>query len=57
MSDLRPKKRRRYSPEIRRSMIMQCTADIVARDGVANLSMEQIGREAGVSKSLGCGLN
>ncbi len=44
--------RRRFSPEKRRAMILDCTADIVARDGIATLSMEQIGKEAGVSKSL-----
>jgi TetR/AcrR family transcriptional regulator, fatty acid biosynthesis regulator len=47
-----PKERRRYSPEKRRELILDHTADIVARDGVATLSIEQIGREAGISKSL-----
>lgn len=47
-----PKERRRYSPEKRRELILDHTADIVAREGVATLSIEQIGREAGVSKSL-----
>jgi TetR/AcrR family transcriptional regulator, fatty acid biosynthesis regulator len=46
------KARRRYSPEMRRALILDQTAEIVARDGVANLSIEQIGREAGISKSL-----
>ncbi|WP_219893250.1 TetR/AcrR family transcriptional regulator [Aquisediminimonas profunda] len=44
--------RRRYSPEKRRSLILDHTADIVAREGVAQLSVERIGKEAGISKSL-----
>ncbi len=44
--------RKRLSPEARRALILDCTADIVARDGVATLSMESIGKEAGISKSL-----
>ena len=47
-----PKERRRYSPEKRRELILDHTAEIVAREGVATLSIEQIGREAGISKSL-----
>lgn len=46
------KPRRRYSPEVRRSMILDQTADIIAREGVAGLSMELIAQNAGVSKSL-----
>ena len=41
------KKRTRLSPEKRRDLILDHTAEIVAREGVANLSMDQIGREAG----------
>jgi TetR/AcrR family transcriptional regulator, fatty acid biosynthesis regulator len=52
MANAAPKERRRYSPEKRRELILDHTADIVARDGVATLSIEQIGREAGISKSL-----
>jgi AcrR family transcriptional regulator len=47
-----PIKRRRLSPEKRKSLILDHTAEIVARDGVAVLSMELIGKEAGISKSL-----
>lgn len=46
------KKRTRFSPEKRRRLILDKTAELVAREGVANLSMDQIGREAGISKSL-----
>ena len=44
--------RRRLSPEARQSLILDHTAAIVARDGVATLTIEQIGKEAGISKSL-----
>ena len=44
--------RRRFSPEKRRSLILDHTADLVAREGVAVLSIEQIGKAAGISKSL-----
>jgi AcrR family transcriptional regulator len=40
------------APEERRSLILDHTAEIVARDGVAQLSIEGIGRAAGISKSL-----
>jgi AcrR family transcriptional regulator len=45
-------RRTRLSPERRKSLILDHTADIVAREGVAQLSIEQIGKEAGISKSL-----
>ena len=44
--------RRRMSPEQRKSLILDHTAAIVAREGVSQLSIESIGREAGISKSL-----
>jgi TetR/AcrR family transcriptional regulator, fatty acid biosynthesis regulator len=46
------KTRRRLAPEARRALILDHTADMVAREGVATLSIESIGRAAGVSKSL-----
>lgn len=52
MNDPTPVKRRRLSPEKRRSLILDHTADIIAREGVAALSMDRIGKEAGISKSL-----
>jgi len=47
-----PKARRRYSPEVRRTMILDETAKIVASEGIAQLSMERVGKEVGVSKAL-----
>jgi TetR/AcrR family transcriptional regulator, fatty acid biosynthesis regulator len=44
--------RRRLTPEARRSSILDCAANIIARDGMAMLSIEQIGKEAAISKSL-----
>lgn len=44
--------RRRLSPETRRALILDHTAEIVSREGVAQLSVERIGKEAGISKSL-----
>lgn len=52
MADTVAPQRTRLSPEKRRSLILDHTAEIVARDGVAALSMERIGRVAGISKSL-----
>lgn len=52
MASTAQKERRRLSPEKRRELILDHTAAIVARDGVAQLSIEAIGREAGISKSL-----
>ena len=52
MSAAAVKKRQRFSPEKRRELILDFTADIIAREGVAALSMDRIGKEAGVSKSL-----
>lgn len=52
MNDHTRIKRRRLSPEKRKSLILDHTAEIVAREGVSALSMDRIGREAGISKSL-----
>ncbi|MFN7272599.1 MAG: TetR/AcrR family transcriptional regulator [Gammaproteobacteria bacterium] len=49
---LRPPKRVRLAPEARQALILDHAAEIVARDGVSALSMDSIGREAGISKSL-----
>ncbi|QTD57456.1 TetR/AcrR family transcriptional regulator [Parasphingorhabdus cellanae] len=52
MNEQSPIKQRRYSPEKRKSLILDHTANIVAREGVAMATMDRIGREAGISKSL-----
>ena len=52
MATTAPAGRRRLNPEARRALILDHTAEIVARDGVAQLSVEQIGKAAGISKSL-----
>lgn len=44
--------KRRYSPEVRRSMILDTAAEMVAREGIASLSLERIANDADVSKSL-----
>lgn len=52
MSRNATKRRTRLDPEQRRSLILDHTAEIIAVEGVAALSMERVGREAGISKSL-----
>ena len=52
MSRIATKRRTRLDPEQRRSLILDHTAEIIAAEGVAALSMERIGREAAISKSL-----
>lgn len=44
--------RRRYSPEMRRGLILDFTAEMVAQEGIASLSMERIAAKAGISKAL-----
>ncbi len=44
--------RSRLAPEERMTLILDHTAEIVSREGISALSMDRIGREAGVSKSL-----
>jgi AcrR family transcriptional regulator len=46
------KHRTRLAPEERRSLILDCTAELIARDGIAALTIERIGQEADISKSL-----
>jgi len=46
------KQRQRFAPEVRRGLILKHAADIISTEGMAALSMERIGRQAGVSKSL-----
>lgn len=46
------RQRVRLAPQERQSLILDHTAEIVARDGVSTLSMDSISRQAGISKSL-----
>lgn len=45
-------RRRRLDPQVRRDLILDETARVVASEGLAAVNMERIGREAGVSKAL-----
>lgn len=42
----------RLDPNQRKNMILDRTAVLIAREGVSSVSMERVGREAGVSKAL-----
>lgn len=44
--------RKRLSPEVRQSSILDHAAEIVAADGVAAVTMERVAKTARVSKSL-----
>ncbi|MFO6448387.1 TetR/AcrR family transcriptional regulator [Erythrobacter sp. NE805] len=46
------KRRTRLAPEERRSLILDSAAEMIAQGGIAALTMDAIGRAAGVSKSL-----
>ena len=46
------KTRTRLSPEVRKDMILDHAAKFIATEGVSALSMERLGKEAGISKSL-----
>jgi TetR/AcrR family transcriptional regulator, fatty acid biosynthesis regulator len=52
MATLASPVRRRLSPEARRSLILDHAAELVAREGLAQLSVDRVGRAAGISKSL-----
>ncbi|MEM1404108.1 MAG: helix-turn-helix domain-containing protein [Pseudomonadota bacterium] len=45
-------KKRRYSPEKRREMILDSAAELVAQNGTTDLSLDTIAQRAGVSKTL-----
>lgn len=47
-----PSQRSRLDPAVRKSLILDATAKLVAQEGVAAVSMDRVGREAGVSKAL-----
>jgi AcrR family transcriptional regulator len=44
--------RRRLDPLVRRDLILDVAAGIVAEEGVSAVSMERLGRDAGISKAL-----
>ena len=44
--------RRRLSPELRRTRLLQVAAGIVVRDGLTSINMQRVADEAGVSKGL-----
>jgi TetR/AcrR family transcriptional regulator, fatty acid biosynthesis regulator len=44
--------RRRMSPQDRAQLILDATARVIVEEGVSAVSMERVGREAGVSKPL-----
>lgn len=44
--------RKRLHPQVRRDLILDEAAKIVADEGVSAVSMERMGREAGISKAL-----
>jgi TetR/AcrR family transcriptional regulator, fatty acid biosynthesis regulator len=46
------RRRTRLAPETRREAILDATAQVVTFEGVSAVSMERMGREAGVSKAL-----
>ena len=46
------KTRTRLSPELRKEMILDHAAKFIAAEGISALSMERLGKEVGVSKSL-----
>ena len=46
------KTRTRLSPEVRKNMMLDTAAEIIAAEGVSALNMERLGKESGVSKSL-----
>ena len=52
MADIKEKQRKRYSPEVRRSMLLDEASTIVVNEGISGLTLERIARQAGVSKSL-----
>lgn len=43
---------RRLSPEARRAHILDVAAQLIVEEGVSAVSMERLGREAGISKAL-----
>ncbi len=49
---IKKQKNRRLSPEVRKNIILDKTAELIAKEGVSAVSMERVSREVGVSKPL-----
>jgi AcrR family transcriptional regulator len=45
-------RRQRLAPEVRAGLILDCAAKLIVEEGFTEISMERIGRDAGVSKAL-----
>jgi len=45
-------RRQRLSPEVRSELILDCAARLILEGGLTEISMERVGRDAGVSKAL-----
>jgi len=52
LKDPNVKQRKRYSPDVRRSMILDSAGELVVKEGVSSITMERIGQYCGISKSL-----
>ena len=44
--------RRRLAPEVRAGLILDCAAKLILEGGFTEITMERVGRDAGVSKAL-----
>ena len=45
-------RRSRLAPEVRANLILDCAARLILEEGLTEISMERVGRDAGVSKAL-----
>ncbi len=52
IEDSVPPKRQRLAPEVRAGLILDSASRLILADGFTEVSMERIGRDAGVSKAL-----
>ncbi|MEO9500470.1 MAG: TetR/AcrR family transcriptional regulator [Parasphingorhabdus sp.] len=52
MGNSKGKSQKRFDRKTRRSMILDSAAELIAEEGVAQLSLESIGQKANVSKTL-----
>jgi TetR/AcrR family transcriptional regulator, fatty acid biosynthesis regulator len=47
-----PPRRQRLAPEVRAGLILDCAAKLILEAGFTEITMERVGRDAGVSKAL-----